>query len=208
FLSELLSLPGGQAGMREMLRLLPQHMNWQFAFLRAYQSHFQTALDVEKWWSVTVINFLGRDRHAKWPMEMGLQRLDTILRATVEVHSTNALPQRTEIRLQAFLEQVDYPQQRPALQTIVSQLKMLQWSVPTDLLKLVDDYRFALESYLARRDGLIGPAATSGGSRPAAYPLVRATIKQLDLLDVLRGDFKKYGITPVAAASDRPTQQP
>ena len=202
FVSELLNLPGGPAGMREMLRLLPRHMNWQFAFLSAYQSHFRSALDVEKWWSVTVVNFLGRDQHAKWSVPVGLQRLDEILRSPVEVHlMTNAVPQQTEIRLQNLLEQVDYSRQRPVIQTMMTQLRMLQWSVPPDLLKLVDDYRFTLETYLAKRDGMIAPGGGKGGGPPAAYTLVRDAVKQLDLLDVLRSDFKKYGMAPVTAAS-------
>lgn len=208
FVSELLGLPNGRAALQELLQLLPQHLNWQFAFMRAFNSQFKNALEVEKWWSVTVVSFLSRDQHAKWPAAAGLQRLDEILRPTVEVrHSTHALPQRAELRLQALIERMDYPQQRIALQTIVSQLKLLEWTAPPDLLKLVDDYRFALESYVAKRDRLGGGGDAKAASQPA-YPLVRATVKQLDLLDVLRGDFKQYGITPVAASSGPATPRP
>jgi len=208
FVSELLHLPEGPAGLREMLPLLSQHLNWQFAFLRAFRPRFQSALDVEKWWSVTVVAFVSRDQHAKWPVEAGLLRLEEILRSPVEVRqSTNALPELAEIRLQALIEKIDYPRQRPALQTIVSQLKLLEWTAPPDLLKLVDDYRFALEAYVAKRDRLGGGGDARSASQPA-YPLVRATVKQLDLLDELRADFRKFGLTPVATATDPAAPRP
>ena len=85
FVMELLKLKDGRAAMRGMLGALPEYLNWQFAFYRGFNAHFRSPLEVEKWWSVTLLNFTGRDQHLKWTAEASLLRLDEILRAPVAV---------------------------------------------------------------------------------------------------------------------------
>src|SRR5260221_309389 len=50
FVHELLRFQDGRACLRTMLDGLPQHYNWQFAFLQGFKSHFQRLQDAEKWW--------------------------------------------------------------------------------------------------------------------------------------------------------------
>jgi hypothetical protein len=43
----LLALPEGPACLRALLTELPNHLNWQFAFLRAFHNSFERPLDLE-----------------------------------------------------------------------------------------------------------------------------------------------------------------
>ncbi len=195
FVAELLKLEGGRACMQAMFGKLPDYLNPQLAFLEAFGGHFKSALGVEKWWSVALSNFIARDDHAKWPGATSLERLDDILRAAVEVRTvTNALPANQEMNLQTLIQQVDFAHQRTVLKNAIAQLQVLEWSVPPDMLRLIYDYHKTLLNYLQKRE----QAANGGNSRDAASvtfkPLVRETVAQLDLLDVLRQDFKKYGL--------------
>lgn len=57
FLEGLLRLENGKGCLRDMIDQLPEHWNWQTAFLQAFHSHFDQLLDVEKWWGVTYVDF-------------------------------------------------------------------------------------------------------------------------------------------------------
>ena len=95
-----------------------------------------------------------------------------------------------------------YPQQKESLQKTINQLRALQWNVPPDMLKLVDDYRVTLETYLQKRNKAAGETDVRGGPATGLHPFVRETVAKLELLDVIREDFRKYGspATPRAAA--------
>lgn len=209
FVGELLKLRDGPACLAEFLRLLPNYLNWQLAFQRAFKGHFASALDIEKWWEVTLVTFQGRDRHMKVSMEEGLRQLSQILAVPVQVRGHAAtLPQPGVTTLQRLLTEADFATQQAALPTVILQLRALQWNVPTDLLKLIDDYRFTIESYLHRR----GKSAGAGGGRslsPDSHAtLVRETVQRLNLLDALHADFARYGIRSAAAAPPPATLNP
>ena len=203
FVTELLKLKDGRAAMREMLRALPEYLNWQFAFYRGFNAHFRSPLEIEKWWSVTLLNFTGRDQHLKWSAEASLQRLDEILLAPVAVRATaKELPERADVKLQMLFTKMKYAQQKEALQKTINQLRALEWNVPPDMLKLVDDYRMTLETYLQKRSKAAGETDVRGGPATGLHPFVRETVARLELLDDIREDFRKYGspAAPPAAA--------
>ena len=60
-ISELLRMPDGSNHLVAMLNGLHQNLNWQTTFLRAFGSRFPRLVDVEKWWAVAVMHFLGLD---------------------------------------------------------------------------------------------------------------------------------------------------
>jgi len=194
-LVELQGLRNGRAALQAFIRELPHYLNAQLAFLEAFRAHFETTLAVEKWWSVTLVHFTGRALQMKWAAATCLQRLDEILRAPVEVRAgADALPRRDELHLQRLLEQADYAHQKPALQQAVVQLTLLQANAPPDVRKLVKDYSQTLTGYLQHRERAMN-IADQKGQAGGARLIVRNTIEQLDLLDVIRGDFAKYGGT-------------
>lgn len=198
FVAHLLNLREGRGCLVETTVQLQNFLNPQLAFLQAYRGHFQSVLDVEKWWSVSLVNFTGRDQHLRWGPGASLQRLDELMHATVELRTgTNALPKRAEVSLQRLLEQTEYANHRTALAHLTQQLMALQWNAPPDLSKLVNDYRMAIVDYLQKRE------KAARDSAPSHKLMLREVIQQLDLLDVIREDFRKADLAEVEAATTK-----
>jgi len=59
FLERLLSLKDGRVKLRIMLSSLPYYLNWQSAFLKAFEQDFPSMLEAEKWWAVNLANSRG-----------------------------------------------------------------------------------------------------------------------------------------------------
>lgn len=209
FLHDLCRLPNGLANLFQMLRGLPYCWNWETAFLNAFRSHFQGLLDVEKWWSVNLMAFTGRDSIPRsdrlsdvekwwsadpatfagrdamqpWTVESCLQKLDDILLAQVEVRSSsNALPARVQVTLQQFISEWDFPLQRRVLEQVLNQLVSLRYNVPPEVVPLIDGYRLSLHNYVQRRAQV---GSTQGDKRQVVLPanyVIQDAIKALDQL--------------------------
>jgi hypothetical protein len=149
FVHQLLSLPGGRAGVRAMLEDLPHYYNWQFAFLNAFHDSFKGPLDVEKWWSLQLVHFTGRELAETWSPEKSWQKLDELVRSAVQVRiGTNELPLHAEVALQTIIRDWPTARQAPALENKMLELQMLRLRLSRDLGPLVDDYCRTIESYL------------------------------------------------------------
>lgn len=198
--AELLLLPDGRMGLREMLRLLPNYLNSQLAFLRAFERSFPTMLAAEKWWSAVWFNFTARDRHLRLSLDASLRQLEEILTTPIAVQrGTNTVPGRKELPLRELIANTDYPQHQPAVAQASFQLQLLQVSVPGELTRLVSDYRQSLITYLKRRtDYSVSSTSKSADAKLA----VKDALQQLDLLDVIRGDFQRASPAPTAAPTD------
>ncbi|MBM3877565.1 MAG: hypothetical protein FJ386_12755 [Verrucomicrobia bacterium] len=203
FVSELLKQPEGPARFVAFLQALPSFLNAQLAFEHAWQQQFKSALDIEKWWSVVHASVLSRDEHRRWTHSASLQRLDELLLAHVEARAAaGALPERRAIKLQLFLGQAQFSRERGAIANLVVQLTSLQSQAPHDLARLIADYRAAFTSYLQKRERAGQLFDIAGKPAPSHKVVIQETIKQLDVLDVIRDDFRKLGAltaTPVAA---------
>ncbi len=204
FVSELLRLPDGRAALRQMFGLLPQVLNWQTAFLRAYRQHFGRLLDVEKWWAVNLVNFTGRDQWQALSAPAALQRLDDLLLVPVAVRNTATdLPARAVLTLQAALQQWDYASQQPVLRQKINQLLQLRLAAPAELVPLLDDYRLLLESYLSNRTkSAFSPPR--GQPFPSPNLLVRQAVKRLNVLDARRDTLRRQHPFPADAVSRNP----
>ena len=99
FVGELLRLPDGRACLRAMLAQLPQHYNWQFAFLQRLSAPFSSA----RWMSRNGGLCLSRrppDATSRKPgrVEESWQKLDSGDSLSVQVRTgTNELPLHAEI---------------------------------------------------------------------------------------------------------------
>jgi hypothetical protein len=152
FVEQLLQLQNGQACMRAMLEDLPRRYNWQFALLNGYQDYFHSLLDVEKWWSLRLVEFTGRDPLQFWTPEESWKRLDEIVRSPVQVRSRpGELPMRTEVSFQAIIQEWDAVQQSALFQRKLQDLTLLRFRVAPDFLPLVDAYRQVIENYLQKQ---------------------------------------------------------
>ncbi len=202
FVAQLLSLPEGRSQLREFIARLPRYWNSQLAFIESHRAQFGTMLDVEKWWSLASLNFGNRDRFAKWSHDASLARLDEILQLPMEVQPAATAPaQLGRLRLQEVMEKAEYPAQKALLQRAVSQIQLLQLNAPPDLVRLMNDYRVTILGYLRQRDSA-GAEGPRGQPAPSSVAVLKEAREQLDVLDVILGDFRKYA--PAAAKTVAP----
>ncbi|MDE3067214.1 MAG: hypothetical protein KGJ60_06630 [Verrucomicrobiota bacterium] len=189
FVSRLLALGDGSAGLRTMLGDLPRYYNWQTAFQRAFAADFATPLDVEKWWALQTLAFAAHNRGPTWRPEVSREQLDEILAVPADVRfASNALPARAVIPLQAVIRNFDFAQQARILQGRLRDLEAVQFRLAPPLAALAAEYRAVLDHYLARRSGA-RPRPTMWNKHPQPEPLkllLRDTLKKLDALDARR----------------------
>ncbi|MSU59504.1 MAG: hypothetical protein EXS35_15260 [Pedosphaera sp.] len=204
FVAELLSFKDGRDCLRALLAELPSYLNWQTAFLRAFQPHFQRQLDVEKWWTLSVANRTGREAGATWLPEESWRRLDEMLRVSIAVRGAKTeMPLAAEVPLITVVRDWDFMRQTPVLRAKLKELDFARQRVAEEILPLVDDYRRVLANYLDHR-GRAGLALTGArGNIPAAKTFLQDTLKQLEALEARRQEMK-----PAAAVSAAPTGSP
>lgn len=187
FVAELLRLPDGPARLNVMLDELAACYNWQTAFFRAFDPLFQRPIDVEKWWSLQVTHYTGRDLSRAWSLPVSWLKLDEALQVPVEVRRRrDELPAAATVSLATVLREWGFSRQELALRERLRALELLRLRVAQELVGLVDAYRRLLEVYLERRARLGMDAP--GVSRPSldARLLVRETLERLGELEALR----------------------
>jgi len=191
FVHRLLHLKDGRGCLRAMLADLPRHMNWQISLLNAFHAHFASQLELEKWWALQLVNFTGRDPSNIWPSDESWNKLDEIVRSSVQVRTgTNEMPMHSEVSLQTIVKEWDFLRQSEALQVKIRQLLLLRYQVSQDLAGLVDKYRVTLESYLKERNKTGSFRALHGGPRTIVDRVAQETINQLNALDARREEMR------------------
>jgi len=179
FVRELLR-KGGGVPFGNMLSRLPDHYNWQTAFLQAFG--FQSLREVDKWWTLHLVQFAGRDSLSIWSTgELNAQLMD-VLSTTVHVRrATNELPVATHVPLDRVLQEWDFARQETVLRQKLVQLDALRLRAPTNFVGVVVGYRRQLSDYVGRRQR-IGRSADA----PIVKSLVKETLQKLGELDVRR----------------------
>lgn len=182
FVDRLLALKNGRGCLLAMIQLLPEHYNWQFAFLQAFNSHFQRPLDVEKWWTLQVVHFTGRDLDQTWPREESWQKFDESIRSQVQIRfGTNDLPAHAEVSLQTIVGEWDSAHQTQALQAKAHELDLLRLRIAPEFVPLLDEYRKVISTYLQSREHS-GPVLPFR-KKAAVRQLADETVQQLSALD-------------------------
>jgi hypothetical protein len=194
FTCELLQLPGGRAGMRNFVGALPGHLNWQLAFLQGFKAHFTRLLDVEKWWALQAAEFTGRDIIQTWPVAESWDKLAAALRVPVDVFiSTNSLPARSELKLQAVLREWPFDRQEPALRRTLDVLGSLRLRLAPELAGIAGDYARVIDGYLAQ---CAVPKGAKLKPKQAASRLQLAQKSALQQLDALDARLEKMRLKP------------
>ena len=203
FVNQLLQWTNGPACLRAMLGELPEHYNWQLAFLSGFHSHFQTALDVEKWWALQVAQFTARDLIQTWTQEESWKKLDEILHPPVQIRTeAGELPSRNTVSLQSIIREWDGARQAQVLARELHELTLLRLRVAPGLWSLVDDYYQALESYLRKRDSSDSTIQFGKQTNPIPNRFAEETLKQLNALDTRREALRPSPQNPVATAAE------
>lgn len=194
--AELLNLPEGRAAVGEFLRQLPAYLNSQLAFLRAFTNRFPTMLEMEKWWAVVWMNFTAQDRHMRLSLAHSLGQLDDVLAPPINVRlDAGAVPGRKDLPLREVIAHTDFAQHHATVLRAALQLQLLQVSAPVELARLIGDYRHALQHYLKRRGA---PDSRSTTVSADAKLAAKEVLERLDLLDVIRADFRRLDAAATA----------
>ena len=148
-LHELLKLNHGPALIAAFLRRTPEKLNWQTAFLEVFSRHFGRMLDVEKWWALTCVDIQGRDVQDLWPLNLSVQKLQSILTSSVEFRAqTNSLPVRREIALGDVLALESTALQKQVLERKSMELQFLAQQLAPEISAIALAYRAAMIEYL------------------------------------------------------------
>lgn len=198
FLAELLGLKQGREYLRAMIYDLAGCYNWQTAFLRAFAPHFANQLALEKWWTLQVVHFVGRDPTQLWTPAESWQKLADLLRAGVAVRRTSAeLPAHADVALQIVIREWEPLRQTATIRGKINELEMAQMRVGPEFMVLVDEYRRVLTTYLERRERAASTFAKLWLFTPGVAKVVRETAQQLDELDQRRAALRpKPGNSP------------
>lgn len=180
FLYELLRLKDGRACLMQMLAEMPNYLNWQIAFMHAFSPHFKQMVDVEKWWSLTLVNITGRDPSKIWSPEQSVERIDAVLRFSLQVRAT--APSGSDSSLQEIISKWEPARQKPVLEKILGQLRALRMRVQPESVALVDEYCLALEDCLknGQKDSAFLMRAFSRNDATAIRQLTCAKLDELD----------------------------
>ncbi|HUD83181.1 MAG TPA: hypothetical protein VMQ67_06740, partial [Candidatus Saccharimonadales bacterium] len=199
FLEQLLQFDDGQRLLREMLRQLPDHLNWQTAFLSAFRAHFQQLLDVEKWWGLSYVDFTRGDLAEPLMAENCWKELQDALDVPVQVHfAAEHMPAEAKITLQEVVAKWPAGDATPVLERSIDELRFLHLRTSPEFRPLVDQYLKVLTGYLNTcRDPRVEWA--SGKNRPSILSFLKSDVaRQLDALDKQRSGLRITGITTAA----------
>jgi len=188
FVAELLKAKNGPARLRHLLEILPQDYNWQIAFQSAFHEEFPAPLDLEKWWALTVIDFLSHDPGPAWTPSYSASRLNELLQIPVAVRvSSNSLPTHATIPLQAVVRDFKLDQQYDILETRLRDLRIAQFRMARQFIALNDEYCQVIAGYLGER---LGPAPRSSSvHHPVPTPVRMKSpefVRRLNALDARR----------------------
>jgi hypothetical protein len=185
FVYELMRVPSGRRHLRDFLQILPDHLNWQTAFLRAFADPFPRMIDLDKWWSLVLVQYSGRDVSILWTEAESRRKLDQVLLTPVQVRlRADELPMTTQASLQSVIREWDYGKQIPLVRLKLNHLNALRLRISQNLVGLLDDYRQILEAYLEGRTQSEQPVAGRKLRVANWRNLLEQTVERLNELDL------------------------
>jgi hypothetical protein len=182
---ELLHFKHGRVALHNMIMQLPTHENWQFTFLSAFRAQFTKPLDVEKWWALTCVTFVGNNAMQKWTVNETRNELQKLLDVPVDVHlSTNRLAAPAEITLQEVILHWQRTPETAVIERTIAGLQMLRLHCAPEMDGLLVAYQKTIRDYLQERDR---PLRTLHGDESSRLTSLKKSVcRQLDKLDAQR----------------------
>ena len=148
-----------------------------------------------------LVHFTGQDPTQAWSMPVALQKLDETLHPPALVSTDlKSMPHRARPPVQQIITDWDYLRQRIALKAVTSQLLVVRFKTPPELLSLVDEFRATIDNYLARRDTVGFARSLPGLPAMRADLLVRDVVRKLNELDEKRASFAATNAPPSGAS--------
>jgi hypothetical protein len=204
FVNQLLQISGGRLSLARLLQTLPYSLNWQTAFFSNFQPLFVRTLDVEKWWSVVLVQLTGQNPLTAWSLQTAHDKLDQILLVPVLLPDSNDnLARRKTVSVQQIIQNWEFLAQQNLLQGVLNQLRICRFKVPPEMLQLHDAYIQTIEDYLSKRAVAGRARSLPGLPSSTADLLVKDTVQRLDQLDTQRRESSAPGNdTPSPAAAE------
>jgi hypothetical protein len=204
FVNQLLQIRGGRLSLANLLQNLPYSLNWQTTFFASFQPMFVRTLDVEKWWSVVLVQLTGQNPLSAWSIQTTGNKLDQILLVPVLLPDANdQLARRRQVSVQQIIQNWEFLAQQNLLQGVLNQLRICRFKIPPEMLQLHDAYIKTIEDYLSKRAVVGRTRSLPGLPASTADLLVKDTLRRLDQLDVERRDFAPATST---STSGNPTE--
>ena len=180
----LLAVRAGGVRLRNMIRQLPDNMNWQTSFLKSYGDIFADMLGVEKWWAVTIVQLTGQNQYQNWTLSEAVEKFEILLKLPAEVRLNDAdSPLEAEVTLQQAIRGWDFAVQKPTLEQKINQLLIARLKMPRQLLPFVNEYGRILQDYVTTRQRIESFRPRRGQARPRLSPVVDEAVRQLDSVD-------------------------
>ena len=197
----LLAVRAGGVRLQNMIRQLPDNMNWQTSFLKVYGDFFADMLGVEKWWAVTIVQLTGQNQYQNWTLGEAVEKLENLLKLPAEVRLNDAdSPLEAEVTLQQAIRGWDFAVQKQTLEMKINQLLIARMKMPRQLLPFVNEYGRILQNYVATRQRIESFKPRRGQAGPRLAPMVDEAVRQLDSVDRRLVLFKPEPTTPAPAA--------
>jgi hypothetical protein len=191
FLEGLMQFPDGKDCLRRMLAQLPQHLNWQTAFILAFRGHFDQQLDVEKWWGVTAVSFSRRDATASRDEAQSWKNMQSSLEVPATVHmGAGQLPVEALYTLQEVIANWPAADANAAVERAIAALESMPSQNNPGLGLMAALYLKTLENYLIGCRELTHPQPLGRNPPPALHLLKANTIQQLNQLDQQRAALR------------------
>jgi hypothetical protein len=196
----LLAVPAGGVRLQNMIRQLPNNLNWQTGFLKVYGDLFADMLVVEKWWAVTIVQLTGQNQYQNWTLLEAVEKLENLLKLPAEVRLNDAdSPLEAEVTLQQAIRGWDFAVQKQTLQQKINQLLIARVKMPQQLLPFVNEYGRILQNYVVTRQRIESFKPRRGQVRPRIAPVIDEAVRQLDSVDRRLVLFKPESKTPAPA---------
>jgi hypothetical protein len=210
FVGELLRLRDGRACLSAMVARMPQHYNWQLAFLEAFGSHFERLVDVEKWWALCCVQSPQspqRELATDLPAALTWDDLARALLTPTGPHLVgDTLQTRGNVTLQTIIQEWARVQQREALSTRLQELRLLRPSLSPDLALLAAEYCQALEVYLQNPHWSKPPTVL--GKKAELSNAAEEAVQRLDSLDAHREALRPTKAALTAGDTSTPAPHP
>ena len=199
-LDRLLAVPLGPARLQNMIRHLPDNLNWQTSFLNVYGDLFADMLVVEKWWSVMIVQLTGQNQYQNWTQREAVEKLESLLMLPAEVRLNDAdSPLEAEVTLQQAIQGWNFVVQKQTLVQKVNQLLIARLKMPRQLIPFVNEYGRILQNYVAARQRIESFRPRRGQMRPKVAPVIDEAVRQLDSVDRRLALFKPEASIPKSA---------
>lgn len=205
----LRNLPQGPSRLNAFLARLPQHLNWQTAFLEAYAPLFPRLLEVEKWWALVGQQLGAPTSDLETNARLGAAWLEDLLSVEVVTRSApGAAVNRQTVTFADVLQSWDFPRQRTLFAARSQALRRLARVVPDPVAGLALAYAQTLEQYVAARQRLSYQPGLRGAQALHLAALLESTRTQLETLEARRRELHPAPPMPPPAAPEDASPNP